>query len=517
MADLRGASVLIVDDVEEQLHLLAAVLRRRGLVPRPVPNGQLALDAALLEPPDLVLLDVEMPGLSGLEVCRRFKEHPRLRDIPIIFLSSHTGTDDKVEALRAGGVDYLAKPIQDEELSERVKTHIQLRRVQAAMASRAQALEQEVASKAAAVAASRLEAAQLTAQLQSAVEVAGLGLWRLDLASGRVRASGRFRRIVGAGPAEPLDRLDHLLARLHPEDQGLLTAAREAATLARPGPLAPRSALLVRWLHPDGSEHWSDLSTEVSFDQGGHPEALMGAASDVTDRVREGARLRSLVRRLQAVREEERAQLATELHQEVGAALSRLQEELGVIAGRVEALPGSVEQDRLSDEVVAAALLARSMEGEVKRLALTLRPAALAGADLPTLLQASVDQFGGRAGVAAFLEAPPDFPPLPDDATTALLRIAEEALANVWRHAEASRVTLRLQVEDGAVTLVVEDDGVGLDPARAQAAEALGLLGMRERARALEGDVEVGPAAGHGTRVRAWLPWRPPVAARQGG
>src|ERR1035437_4712135 len=102
--DGRGRSILVVDNDPENLRLVAAVLKHGRLVPRPVLSGRLAIEAAVIEPPDLVLLDISMPEMSGLEVCRWFKQDDRLRDIPIIFISGLQGTADKVEAFRAGGI-----------------------------------------------------------------------------------------------------------------------------------------------------------------------------------------------------------------------------------------------------------------------------------------------------------------------------------------------------------------------------------------------------------------------------
>jgi putative two-component system response regulator len=145
--DVCGSSVLIVDDVPENLHLLAAVLKRASLVPRPVTSGRLAIEAAVADPPELVLLDIGMPEMSGLEVCRWFKQDERLRNIPIIFISGLQETDDKVEAFRAGGIDYISKPFQDQEVLIRVKTHLRLKKLQAKLASHNAELEQRVAEQ----------------------------------------------------------------------------------------------------------------------------------------------------------------------------------------------------------------------------------------------------------------------------------------------------------------------------------------------------------------------------------
>ncbi len=153
--DIRK-SVLVVDDAAEELRLLTTMLRRGGLAPRPVTNGRLAIEAAVAEPPDLVLLDVQMPEMSGLDVCRWFKQDERLRSIPIIFISGLQGVDDKVEGFRAGGVDYISKPFQEQEVLARIKMHLRLRQLQAELVSHNLQLEQRIAEQVKVVTASQM-------------------------------------------------------------------------------------------------------------------------------------------------------------------------------------------------------------------------------------------------------------------------------------------------------------------------------------------------------------------------
>jgi putative two-component system response regulator len=125
-----SANILIVDDTLANLSVLALMLKKEGHRVRPVPSGKLALSAAATDPPDLILLDINMPEMDGFEVCRRLKQDPALRSIPVIFLSALTETSDKVRAFIIGGVDYVTKPFQAEELLARVRTHLTLRRLQ---------------------------------------------------------------------------------------------------------------------------------------------------------------------------------------------------------------------------------------------------------------------------------------------------------------------------------------------------------------------------------------------------
>ena len=133
--DVQGSKILVVDDSVDNLRLLTAILKRGGLVPRPVTSGRLAIKAAEADPPDLVLLDMRMPEMSGVEVCRCFKQDERLREIPIIFISGVQGSEEKIECFRAGGADFVPKPFVEEEVLARIRTHLRLRRLEAEQTS----------------------------------------------------------------------------------------------------------------------------------------------------------------------------------------------------------------------------------------------------------------------------------------------------------------------------------------------------------------------------------------------
>lgn len=123
------AKIMVVDDVPYNLKLLTTMLQKQGYESCAFPKGMMALMSALEDPPDLVLLDINMPEMNGYEVCERFKSVDTLAEIPIIFISANTETIDKVRAFTCGGVDYVTKPFQFEEIHARIKTHLELRRV----------------------------------------------------------------------------------------------------------------------------------------------------------------------------------------------------------------------------------------------------------------------------------------------------------------------------------------------------------------------------------------------------
>src|ERR1017187_4661551 len=139
--------VMIVDDQPANLRLLEEMLRRQGYEVRSFPLGRLALAAAMKNPPDLILLDIDMPEMNGYEVCERLPATRELSDIPVIFLSVLSETQDKVKAFLSGAADYISKPFQLEEVYARVKTHLKLHELQRALTGQNERLEQAVAAR----------------------------------------------------------------------------------------------------------------------------------------------------------------------------------------------------------------------------------------------------------------------------------------------------------------------------------------------------------------------------------
>ena len=134
-------SIIAVDDTPANLRVLSAMLKDCGHRVRAFPSGALALPAAARDPPDLFLLDIMMPEMDGMELCRRLKEQESLRSVPVIFISALNETVDKVKAFHAGAVDYVTKPFQLEEVAARVNAHMTLRRLQVALAARGDELQ----------------------------------------------------------------------------------------------------------------------------------------------------------------------------------------------------------------------------------------------------------------------------------------------------------------------------------------------------------------------------------------
>jgi len=180
----KTPDILVVDDTPANLQLISGMLRSHGYKVRPVSSAALALQAAKTAPPDLVLLDINMPEMDGYEVCTQLKASDKTREVPIIFLSALHETIDKVKAFNCGGVDYISKPFQFEEVEARVNTHLRLKSLREESEQRTRELEKAYTA---------LEESQnaLNAELARAAEYV-LSLFPRPLAKGPVRADWRM-------------------------------------------------------------------------------------------------------------------------------------------------------------------------------------------------------------------------------------------------------------------------------------------------------------------------------------
>jgi diguanylate cyclase (GGDEF)-like protein/PAS domain S-box-containing protein len=186
--------VLIVEDTPASLKLLSDLLTEAGYYVRQAPNGELALWSAQSRPPELILLDIRMPGIDGFEVCRRLKATPELNQVPVIFLSAQHDTDDKVRGFELGAVDFIAKPFQTEEILARTDAHVKLGRAQKALAEERALLEERVAERTA-------ELAKEVEQRRANEEFLRLASQVFEATQDAIVVTDRDGRIVATNPA----------------------------------------------------------------------------------------------------------------------------------------------------------------------------------------------------------------------------------------------------------------------------------------------------------------------------
>ncbi len=210
--------------------------------------------------------------------------------------------------------------------------------------------------------------------------------------------------------------------------------------------------------------------------------------------------LRSLASHLQSVREQERADIAREVHDELGQALTALKMDVHWIDQRAGAVPGVRDKSRAMSDTIDTTVQA------VRRISSELRPKLLDDLGLSAAIEWQAREFEERSGIQCDVRSEPEDIVLDPATTTALFRIFQETFTNVARHADASRVDVALRRGDGEVEMTVTDDGKGITGEQASNAGSLGIVGMRERAYALGGSLQVSGGAGGGTTVRVRIP-----------
>jgi PAS domain S-box-containing protein len=219
-----------------------------------------------------------------------------------------------------------------------------------------------------------------------------------------------------------------------------------------------------------------------------------------------GRQLRALTSRLQSLREEERTHLAREIHDHLGQLLTALSLDLATIERRAAHVSDPALLAPLNAKISSARALTVETISAVQKIASGLRPPILDRVGLEAAIEAEVQSFQLRSGMRCQLRVPDRTTKLTPDQATAMFRIFQEILTNVSRHARASILTVALRREHGTLQLVVADDGVGIQESDLEDPSSIGLLGMRERAQILGGNITFGRNAGQGTIVTVNIP-----------
>lgn len=166
-AEATQAEIMVVDDTPTNLQLLSSILIEQGYQVRSMIDGLLALESALSDPPDLILLDIIMPKIDGYDVCKQLKSNQKTQGVPVIFISALDETWDKVKAFAVGGADYITKPFQVEEVLARVENQLTLHKLQRQLIEQNQLLQQEIRDRISAQAALEALNQELETRIQA--------------------------------------------------------------------------------------------------------------------------------------------------------------------------------------------------------------------------------------------------------------------------------------------------------------------------------------------------------------
>jgi PAS domain S-box-containing protein len=350
-------------------------------------------------------------------------------------------------------------------------------------------------------------------RFRRAINAAEAGLWEWDILTDQTFYSPRWCEIVGYSFDDP--ELPHTYnswaSRIHPDDYD-----RVMSDLNNHLEKGTKYDVDYRHLHRSGEYRWQNSRGQKFLDERGKPIKMVGCISDITERRRAEQtlqasikQLRSLAKHLQKVREEERKDLAREIHDELGQALTGLKMDLAWLRRN---LPQAAEQDRrfLIEKLDSLVRLTDQPIAEVHRLATQLRPPLLDDLGLEAAMEWQVSDFQRRTGInCEFVSTLEGLKPDPDR-STAFFRILQEALTNVVRHTQATQIKVRLGKGDGAFLMEVEDNGGGITKNATHDSKSLGLIGMRERALAFDGEVTFSGQRGKGTTIKVLIPIESP-------
>jgi PAS domain S-box-containing protein len=520
--------ILVVDDIAANRRVLRAMLEAEGYAVFEAADGVEALDQLEKRAPlHAVISDILMPNMDGYRLCNEIRRSERWHALPFIFYSStYLSPSDEALARQLGGDKFMAKPAsaadivaaleelvrarrevppaptlpQELELMRKYSTRLvsKLEEQNTELRNRTRELEREMTGRAEAERALR-ESERRFGDLLEHVELVSL---MLDRHACITYCNDYLLRLTGWRGEDVIGK--NWFEMFVPPElalQGIF-----ADLLAdRPSAWHHVNPILTRL----GERRLIQWNNTVLRATNG---AVIGTASigeDITERKQAEAdltnaahRMQALARRLVEVQETAQRRLSTELHDRIGQSLAALAINLNIIDSAVPAPQPAALADRLRDSGV----LLKDAIAAVRDVIGELRPAMLDDYGLLAALRWVAQQHGRRTGMETQVEGQEPAPRLAPEVDMALLRIAQEALANALKHSQARRASLQLQCRDRRLTLIIADDGVGFEPnGQLTSGGHWGLAMMRERAEAVGGRLHVESAPGAGTRIMVEL------------
>ena len=526
-APARAPTILIVDDTAANVAVLADHLGDHGFAVLVAQDGEEGIERARYGRPDLILLDVMMPGMGGFDTCTRLKADEATRDIPVIFMTALSDIGDKITGYKVGGVDYVTKPFHTEEVLARVNTHLALQAMQRQLLEQNHSLQQARDHLRATHGQLELRVAERTAELARPVDALHAQIIECKQTEELLRRREQeFRTLAENSPDMVIrygrDGRRFYVNPAYEKETGI--AAGEALQRAPEGrwridmPVEEYRDELQRvmdsglarevYLHapgPDGKD--ADYAFHLVAERSPEGEVVgaLAIGRNITALKETGRKLeasqkllRQLAVRGEAVREAERKSLTREIHDEMGQYLSALR--LGVSLIGLQFGPGHPELEEKTRKLVD---LVDATIKVVRNVVASLRPAAL-DMGIVSALEWLVDEFVERHGIACTLDVDEDFT-LDEKRAVEVFRIVQESLTNVARHAQASEVRISIERNETFFLLEVRDNGAGFEPGKRKQ-KSFGLVGIRERVLVLNGKLEICSAPGLGTAIKLCCP-----------
>ncbi len=531
MEKQEPVNILMVDDQPGKLLSYEVMLAEMGENLIKAASGRQALELLLKHDIAVVLLDVSMPDLNGFELADMIRQHPRFQKIAIIFISAVHLTDlDRVKGYQRGAVDYISVPVVPELLRAKVSLFTELHRKTRQLEDLNRELEQRVnerteqlQQRSESLEQLNLELAKKHQELDAIVQTAPDIIFSRQPNGGRDYISQRFFEYTGAD-AGTLNG-SGWNEFVHPEDNDYAKAEWTSGVES-----GEKYESEFRLRGRDGEYRWFRARAVPIRDQQGNISRWYGTCSDIHDsKVLEQsirgnaaqleklvedrtAALRALSTRLMTMQDDERRRIARELHDGLGQELAAAK----IMLDGIPRQPTTAAKDDAANE---ASELMDSVIQQTRSMSHLLHPPLLDEVGLLSAVNWYLEGLSKRSGLGTALDVfPTQFPRLPSDLETAIFRIIQEALTNVFRHAKAEQAWVSLRCEDGHVIIRIRDDGKGVEPGVLQMSPSeigVGLGGMKQRTLELGGELKL-ENAHPGTVVDVRIPCQSPSPSRSG-
>jgi PAS domain S-box-containing protein len=423
--------------------------------------------------PDLILLDIMMPGMDGYEVCIQLKENPKTRDIPVIFLTAKSDIENEERGFLLGAVDYVTKPIGPSVLLARVKTQI----------------------------AAHAQRRSLEGMFKDVIEFAPVIFLIADQNLNIVQTNAQAEQHFGYNRKELVGMNLKQLLPQGPQFMSLATSQLNT----QPGEARIDANPELQCVRVDGSSFpGSATFSRLETLHGSLYTVVLVNVSDKKETLKKLSESQESLRELAAInetaRENERKNIAREVHDELGQVMTALRMSLSLMPMQFGAqIPGLTESvDSMK------ALVDRAIKG-VRNIATVLRPEAL-NLGLVPAIEWLRDEFLRHNAVRCVVECKGSSDPIDEMRAMLIYRIVQESLTNISRYAKATEVKILVNFTPSVMDVSISDDGCGFDPGEVMIKKTFGLLGMRERALTLGGDLMILSRPGRGTTIAVKVP-----------
>ncbi|MEO9021524.1 MAG: PAS domain S-box protein [Ginsengibacter sp.] len=345
---------------------------------------------------------------------------------------------------------------------------------------------------------------RLTKKLLKGAEIAHFGFIDWNLITNEMNLSQQANEIFGI-KEDQVRSAGFMREIVFSEDMELVDNDLELAKIG-----LKEHNLDHRIVWPDGSIRWVNTRAELYRDETGRPVGLYGTVLDITEQKDAelqiktyNEQLRQLTAYLQDIREEERTRIGREIHDELGQQLTAIKmDAVWIYKNTVD------KKEAITSKLKNIIELLDGSNQSVRKILSELRPAPLDNYGLPEAMEWHIKQFTTTTHIPVKITiSEPDLK-IHEDVATNVFRIFQESLTNIMRYAEATKVLVSLDVVDETINLSIEDDGVGFDIGAIQDRKTFGILGMRERARSLNGQFKINSSPGKGTKIFISLPYK---------